>query len=437
MATAVYPSYKTNEGSMTYPRDASFSSYLDANERDFVRNLAESINSLSPSHDAPSPRVSMGRNRIPRNELDVFGAERYFNEKLDDKKSPIPRDQVGGGRNKMRHRREKRDDSWERKSSKSTTTCSLRSPSPSLKSEGSLNSQFGLLLPKKAGVGLKILSGFQCKGSCFDKKSVYTTTTHQTPKYYQGNNINGHRKNRISHQEHFAFPIIDTASPQHYRKNKISVNQPRKSLDVFGLHQLGKQDIEHNLERKLSILAWDAIPSNSPNTALPFPFPITKKGIPIDQRNDDDQDVRSDSSSDLFEIENLSGIGKGSVISQTSDVSPMTYYDAPSEASIEWSVVTASAVDFSAVSYDRDDEKSVIKSRKEQKNSANGNLLGCRNHKAVDVVGNNYHINNAYRRNIEKGKFDLKSNPDIAPSTPTRRSLAVGTTMKTYALAYV
>ncbi|CAO2826774.1 unnamed protein product [Amaranthus hypochondriacus] len=414
MAMAIYPPYKANEGSVNYPRDASFSSYLDTAERDFVRTLAESINSPSPARQVSTPRTSLqGRNtsRAQRSgELDVFGAESYFNENLDGKKggnSPVtPRKGGGGGsggnHNKHhKHRREKRDDNFSlgKKSpsirsniSTITNSNSLKSPTPSLKSEISWNSQIGLFLPKKGSVGHKIFSGFQCRGSCFDKKSVYTTkTTHQmsqlSTKYQAINSKNAYRKSRISHQDHFAFPIIDTAS--------LNLDQPRKSVEVFGVHQLEKQEIERNIEKKLSILAWDAIPNSNHTISL------TNKSSPYNStvRTEDFEDVCSDASSDLFEIENLSGFHG----SQT----PSTPYYEPSEGSIEWSVVTASAADnFSAFS-DYDDEKISIRStrertisknisndrRKMQRSSNSGGIfLGCTSHKAVDVVGN-YNLN--------------------------------------------
>ncbi|KMS97468.1 hypothetical protein BVRB_5g126680 [Beta vulgaris subsp. vulgaris] len=403
MATTIFSPYRANDTGLNYPRDASFSSYLDTTERDFVKSLAESINSPSSIREISTPRRSMGRNisRVQRSGgSDVFGAERYFNEKIDDKKGSSnlvsSKDGVSGN-NKHRCRREKRDDLFERKSSTSkiSTSSSFKSPTPSLKSEGSFNnSQIGFLLQKKGSVGHKIFSGFQCKGSCFNKKSVYTTNTHQTiqssPKSYQGNNNvnnNGYRKSRLPHhQEHFAFPIIDTAS--------FHLDHPRKSMEVFGLHSLGKQEIisHNNLEKKLSILAWDAIP-NTPSS--PFTISLKKKSSTTSSptiivRTDQDEDVCSVASSDLFEIENLSG----APCSQAS-----TPYYAPSEASIEWSVVTASAADnFSAFS-DYDDEKIAIprqrsknitmENKKVQRSSNSGGMfLGCTSHKAVDVVQN-------------------------------------------------
>ncbi|KAL2935154.1 Protein PHYTOCHROME KINASE SUBSTRATE 3 [Bienertia sinuspersici] len=341
MGTAILSPYNSNKGGGTYPRDASFSSYLDTAERDYVRSLAISINSQSPTQNNSTRQKHVGSNnfRARRSgELDVFGADRYFSEMIKD--SPLPRkDGDKGSTRHKHHRREKykRDDILETKSSKSNfSSSSLKSPTSSLKSQGSFNSQIGLLLPKKVFVGHKLFSGFQWKGSCFDKKSICTINTNQMvqspPKSYQGN-----RKNRLSHQEHFAFPVIDTVSSLDHDKSN-------KPMDVFGFHQLGKQEITHNLDTKFSILAWNAIP-NSPITTPSYPFPLRKKTSPCNLR--DDEDVCSDASSDLFEIENLSGV-------------PGNYE--PSEGSIDWSIITASAADnFSSLSdHQEDDHKTTI-----------------------------------------------------------------------------
>lgn len=395
MGTAIFPPFKVNEVGVTYPRDASFSLYLNTTERDLVRSLAESINnSPPPVQEISTPLTSsMGRkfSRAQRNgELDVFRAERYFNEIINDKKDGsslvvLRKNGDGRGINQNRHhRREKRDDLSSRSNMSSASR--LKPQTPSIKSEGSFSTQIGLLLPKKGSVGHKIFSGFQCKGSCLDKKSVYTTNTHQmvqsSPSSYQGKG-NGYRKSRLPHQGHFAFPIIDTAS--------LHLDQPRKSMEVFGLHQQCNQEIAQNPERKISILSWDAIP-NSPTTTT-CTISSTKKTshCPSTARVEDDVDVCSYASSDLFEIDNLLGV-------PCSNAS--TPYYAPSEGSIEWSVVTASAVDnFSAFS-DHDDHQKftmpterskniTIERRKMQRSATSGGkFLGCASHKAVAVVGN-------------------------------------------------
>ncbi|KAH9624856.1 hypothetical protein KSS87_012607 [Heliosperma pusillum] len=382
MAMTTYSSsnYKANEdGGAHRPREASFSSYLDPTERDFVRNLAASVHNQSPARESSvTPRASLGKNRFTRPELDVFGAESYFNEKLDDQKSQIPRKNRGVRSKHNRYRREKTIDLLEKKSTLSTitsctTTSSVKSLTPSYKSEGGWNSQFGT----------KILNGLQCKGTCIDKDSIHTLNTQdnmvvQSPRLllHKGDN-NKYRESKVSsHQEHFAFPIIQP--PYNHLEED---NQPRKSMENFGFRHIGKQDIAQSLERKLSILTWDAIPNSQngpfPYGPYPFPFPSTRKTNSPSVNND----VRSEASSDLFEIENFSGF----------PASQSSY--ATSEASVDWSVVTASVAEFSVVSEYRIDEKmekkmTTMEKIKVQRSSSTlgGGLLGCRSHKSVDVV---------------------------------------------------
>ncbi|KAK9748043.1 hypothetical protein RND81_02G031400 [Saponaria officinalis] len=364
MAMATYSTYKGNGDGGVHLRDVSFSSYLDSTERDFVRNLAASIhnNNQSPAgweSSVTTPRLSRGKNRISRVELDVFGAERYFNEKLEDQKSQIPK-RNHGVRSQHKSMREKTLDQLENKSTYSTTsTISHKSPTPSLKSQESYNSQSN---------GLKLLSNLQ--GVCSNKKSIYTIKNQnivQSPKLsYKGDN-KSRESNKISHyQDHFEFPIIHD-------------EQPRKSLEVFGFKHIGKQDtIAQNIERKLSILAWDAIPNSKNNASF----------VKVDHY--DQHDVRSEASSDLFEIENISG----------NHVSHQSSY-ATSEASIEWSVVTASAADQLSVAsircenYQKVSNMVKMKVQKSSSSSLGGAmLLGCKSHKAIDVIVGSFNNRN-------------------------------------------
>ncbi|KAL0342634.1 UNVERIFIED_CONTAM: protein PHYTOCHROME KINASE SUBSTRATE 3 [Sesamum calycinum] len=107
------------------------------------------------------------------------------------------------------------------------------------------------------------------------------------------------------------------------------------------------------MERKLSMLTWDAIPKGQN-----LPTSTVGSGTICD-------DMASDASSDLFEIENISGsmypvqLTAGIAADDMSIcMSPASQY-APSEASIQWSVVTASAADYSSVLSDYNDETSV------------------------------------------------------------------------------
>ncbi|CAH8387556.1 unnamed protein product [Eruca vesicaria subsp. sativa] len=66
-------------------------------------------------------------------------------------------------------------------------------------------------------------------------------------------------------------------------------------------------------------------------------------------RIEEEEDTKSDSGSDLFEIENLTEKPKHLLTRQGSDPASPTCYT-PSEVSIEWSIVTASVADFSCMS---------------------------------------------------------------------------------------
>ncbi|KAL7604966.1 hypothetical protein Lser_V15G18365 [Lactuca serriola] len=185
----------------------------------------------------------------------------------------------------------------------------------------------------------------------------------------------------IKQGDQFAFPVLNPSMEifRPEQKQEKLDELPRMSLEVFGSGTIiNKGDIARNLVRKMSILTWDAIPKSKENVIC--------------------DDMASEASSDLFEIENLSKSGW-----QPSDhscvMSPSTQY-APSEASIEWSVVTASAAELSSVysgydgkhtiyntaSNNRPSAKTKIEpTKKPQKNLANS-LLGCKSNKSVQVA---------------------------------------------------
>lgn len=144
----------------------------------------------------------------------------------------------------------------------------------------------------------------------------------------------------------------------------------RKSLEVFGSPVIGRhRNKPFSLEKKLAMLSWDH------------------------NNNNNNDEANSDCSSDLFEIESLT--------KQTNPFqSPTPSYYAPSEASVEWSVVTASALDFderriSTTSPARvaappprrvgvNEPVAVVVQKRRS-----GSLLGCKSEKAVRVAEDN------------------------------------------------
>ena len=139
-------------------------------------------------------------------------------------------------------------------------------------------------------------------------------------------------------------------------------------------------------------------------------------------------DTESDASSDLFEIESVTGKANPFLARQASDansgcVTPTTCY-APSEASIEWSVVTASAADVSVMSDCEElrPTKAVssaiidakTKTNKEIQKRRSGILLGCKSHKAVRVAGDAY-------KTIEKANVYPQMQRSLDSFTPVTR----------------
>ncbi|KAK6920845.1 hypothetical protein RJ641_014523 [Dillenia turbinata] len=417
----------------TPQRDASFSFYLKKDEDNFVRKLAESIQSSFPTSTSPqeTPPVSFGRTKLVENEISVFSAEKYFKEDMLEETQKVAKDGV-------RNRRIKKADQLDPHGMKPKAEPRI----PSAFSEASWNSQTALLpslrrIPsqrRQKSVNSKMFfSSFGCNGSCSDKKSVDVDRTSESGRMADERGarkeaiqldqnpatmdamklsktshlVNGENQNqsfrRISiglNNDYLAFPLgkpgLEKLTVGRKLEEEEEREAPRKSLEVFGSPKLKKGGIAANLERKLSVLTWDAIPK-----AQSIP-----PSAPSEATHDD---VASDASSDLFEIENLPG-SSPFLTRQTSDSSCITPIYAPSEASIEWSVVTASAANFSTLS-DCDESLPLdnIKTTREIVSTATSKrtsttaktrigkealqirptgLLGCRSHKAVRVAEN-------------------------------------------------
>lgn len=427
-------------------RDASFS-YLRAGEG-FEQNDSLSAGCAHHHHRNP-PMMSLGRSTTKssdhdQGEISVFGAERYFKVMLDDNnKKPINK--------KFGYKKEvvinnNNNNSQVHELQKTRTNSSFRPGTPSSCSEVSWNSQTALLptlirnpsqsKKKRAINGKNIFANFSCGGSCSDKKSIYVHENqdlrHDGGDGVRENNVKkevlsqtdhfhvsvpikppqqrflGPKNDRVSNKEdqHFAFPILSPSVVQASKDEKPHLQEePRKSLEIFGSTTTMKGDaVAINLERKLSMLTWDAIPKSKIVSST-----ATSPGNTTRMIN---EDIDSDASSDLFEIENLSG-GTGLqpfFTRQVSDgisgcMTPTSRYE-PSEASIDWSVVTSSAFgggsDVSFVT-DNNEKKLSANTRRSsaftaksegglmesqevmQRSKASG-LLGCKSHRAVRVA---------------------------------------------------
>ncbi|KAI3463981.1 hypothetical protein Pfo_020644 [Paulownia fortunei] len=386
---------KDSQDSLTNIRVDSFS-YLSTAGDNFVFEVPGPI-------EDPTAAFSFSHEIPKEGEIGVFGADKYFNMKMEyqtqvkhnyKNEGPAHLPRVGSN---------------------------IMPRTPSLCSEASSwNSQTSLLpdlhrsgsqTKQKKATGRRIFTGFGCRGPCFDKKSVHINEMVAQGAYY-GSKPTRTGSERIDH----LASLLAGSNPGTENlsiKNQLKVeplDESRHSIEVFGSGTTSKGDVVTNMERKLSMLTWDAIPKGRT-----LPTSTLGSSTICD-------DMASDASSDLFEIENISGSIHPLLTSETADdmstcVSPTSHY-APSEASIQWSVVTASAADYSVLP-DYNDEMSVSvagdvisrnnvtnrssKTRsewgKEVQKSRPGGLLGCKSHKAVDVAENVCHKTN------EKAKY--------------------------------
>ncbi|XP_022018942.1 protein PHYTOCHROME KINASE SUBSTRATE 3-like [Helianthus annuus] len=211
-----------------------------------------------------------------------------------------------------------------------------RTPSIGSQTRCYSNNREETLLNQKSSSGKRWFHG--CKAPCSTKKAVYVQQS-------------------IKKGDQFTFPVM--------------IN-PTMEIEVFGSGTLTKGDIAKTLVKKMSTLTWDAIPKS-------------KESVVCD-------DMASEASSDLFEIDNLSRTEWQP--SESRFMSPSAQR-ALSEAGIEWrSCVTASGVDFSSV-YSCFDEKQMLyntkaKTKIEQPKASskklNNGMLGCSGSKSVKVV---------------------------------------------------
>ncbi|KAL5544451.1 hypothetical protein UlMin_008235 [Ulmus minor] len=286
-------------------------------------------------------RISLERKKTDQEgELGVFGAERYFNVLANDNK------------NSSHHSSSKLDVRGEKQRNRAPGT-------PSNCSEASWNSRTSLLQsnltrnPSRNKKKKNFFATFGCS-SCYDEKSVYVIGNevdhhgkkNQERKLESAAKMSKQRFEKRSEDQHFAFPVLrsgSSAKPTHF---ELKTAQEDDELEVFGLKTRKGDEVAINLERKLSVLTWDAIPASKSNQNK-IVSSKTNSGTGLVF-----EDMDSEASSDLFEIGNLAEKRENST----------NQYE-PSEGSLEWSVVTASAADLSGAVSGYDEKKIAVSKR--------------------------------------------------------------------------
>ncbi|KAL0737479.1 hypothetical protein Bca4012_013689 [Brassica carinata] len=276
-------------------------------------------------------------------EIGVFGAEKYFNGDMDS-------DQSSSVLSLTNTEVERFVVDSKQSEKKSTGT-------PSVRSESSWNSQSILLQNKLVNTS----------NSSLDEKK---------PNNGQTQKVNNNKKSFLSNlgckcvcSDGKSIDVDDKISVKIQKQDELV---QRKSPEVFG----SPINIEKRVfvQKKLTVPQWES--------------------------RIEEEDTKSDSSSDLFEIENLTGKPKPCLGRQGSDPASPTCY-APSEVSIEWSIVTASAADFSVMSecatspVRRNRSSQIPKNptntyidknapqRQKSSSSGRGGFLSCKSHKSV------------------------------------------------------
>ncbi|KAM7487426.1 hypothetical protein LguiB_024910 [Lonicera macranthoides] len=374
-------------------RDVSFSSYLNGAEKTFfLLKLTEP--NQTPS--SPNEHLYLGKKKVQDGEIGVFGAEKYFQGEMDKENSRIP----NKGTTTTKHHHENDEPPTDIIASVKPKTLPR---TPSVWSESSWNSQSALLkrFPRKQMCRKRnkvhrksFLSNIRCNCYCNDKNSVDIDEEHITDQRIIKQPMKEMNCKKIEEMEIglkredcFSFPILNStngnlsAKANQQKEDNNNNDEMRNSLEVFGSPVVEKGKRSLSIERKkLSMLSWDAEEE------------IETLESPNEARCNDNL---SDASSDLFEIESFS-TNTNSFLARESS----TCY-APSEASIEWSVVTADYEDTKNMN------RTVASPVKEGQKRRPGILSGCKSQKAVNVAGDAYRTN--YKSTNPQGNHRLDS----------------------------
>ncbi|CAD5317980.1 unnamed protein product [Arabidopsis thaliana] len=378
----------------------SSSSYLSSKEDALVttKKLMEpskTLNmSINPKQEEFGDEKKMVKKAPEDPEIGVFGAEKYFNGDMDS-------DQGSSVLSLTNPEVERTVVDSKQSAKKSTGT-------PSVRSESSWNSQSVLLQNKLVN---------SCNSSFKEKKNSNGQIQKVT------NNKKSFLANlgcKCACSDGDSVDVDEKTSVKRSADPNISVITMRSSVDMnTELIKIQKQE-ELSQRKSLEVFGSPvAIEKKSTVVQKKLPLPPWKSRT----EEEDTKSEGSDSSSDLFEIEGLTGNPKPFLTRQGSDPASPTCY-APSEVSVEWSIVTASAADFSVMSEcatspvrrNRPTQipripitaKSAPQRRKSSSSSGgNGFLMSCKSHKSVMVSGD-----------LDRRSSMNKTQPSYVPKFP-------------------
>ncbi|XP_028798683.1 protein PHYTOCHROME KINASE SUBSTRATE 1-like [Neltuma alba] len=434
----------------SHHRKTSFSSYLDRIEGTFEKKLADSskkVNSFTDSReDYP---VHMVQKKGEDEEIGVFSAEKYFNGGVED--GPGVSNNMPARKFQYHHRHPHQKEKQEADLEETRKSKVLPIGTPSVHSESSWNSQSALLRTalknssrnsRKKVQGKSLLSNLGCKCSCSDKDSVDVRGTASCEISFGKNASFGVTHGKTSSPKK-SFETVYAGLANKPENMKIppeyELEKPTKSLELFGSSILECRSKSLSFDKRLT----------APSSSSWNPPKSGEIDLSANSGGNNINDAASDASSDLFEIESFTGAkSKPYLASQASDaansgcVTPTTCY-APSEASIDWSVVTSSAAEQSVLP-DFEEQRSVTtmmspirsstfgsstngksKANRDMQRRRSSNLLGCKSHRAVRVAGDAFIRHQKASPNVPQvkkmGSFDPKHGDQHVYGSQQRR----------------
>ncbi|CAK9325988.1 unnamed protein product [Citrullus colocynthis] len=396
--TLPFDTHIVTNNNMGVYSDASFSSYINGKEDHnfLIHKLTESSRYLK------SPTTILGSGGREDGEIGIFGAEKYFNGGIQNdgtERSGINHVEESLKLPKPRHGTPSVGSESSSINSQRPLLKIVKNTTPPTTATTIANNNYSLQKRSNNNNNKSFLSN--TLGYCMCCSSNETSAVENdevgeisfsnavTTNPTQNNNNNILERETPSFR---GFPVAASSLKMIHFQEPEEVGE-RKSLEVFGSPVMGRlrNNKPISLEKRLAMLSWDHTNNNNSLGGMFY--------------NEDE--VNSDCSSDLFEIESLT--------KQTNPFhSPTASCYAPSEASVEWSVVTASALDFderrpSTTSPARvvvppppmrvNVNKEVVVVQKRRPSS----ILGCKSDKAVRVAEDN----NKYGR-----KMSGKANSD-------------------------
>ncbi|KAH7683599.1 hypothetical protein IHE45_05G193700 [Dioscorea alata] len=330
-----------SETSSNNGRDDSFSSYLNLIRESFAKDQTDN------SGDTPATmRISIGKTQGEDGELDIFRAEKYFSGVMDGEstnmgKSPVISSYKKEGKMMSLKSISMTESTCSEASANSRNTL-LRDHRRKLSSSSSSNGRRRRRL-------LRVFGRCSCSGK--DATRVEE-------------DINGNKKQEFFVERSSFATKIEDALTFMTLNSQMGAARMTIQKETFGSPFIEKSVMVSTLRKSLTLLTPPLVTKQQQQQQ--------QQQQQDDDDDDDDDDLLSETSSDLFEIDSLS-------INGSSLFRPETGYE-PSEASIDWSVTTASAGN------DERPRLDIHEGKRPSKSGKHSMLLGCASEKAVNVT---------------------------------------------------